>query len=132
MMNDVLERSPQTKHEGLTEFETRGYLLLDAAYTPVNVPGNKSARKKAAAAQITKDFPLLVAELRKHPDTQLVPVMANVRELLDRKLPFDLLRRGVRHASQCSHILVCDDCLPVALFLSMGCATSRVAYVSEA
>ena len=61
MMKDVLELSPQTKHEGLTEFETRGYLLLDATYTPVNIPGNKSARKKAAAAQITKDFPLLVA-----------------------------------------------------------------------
>ena len=86
MMKDVLELSPQTKHKGLTEFETRGYLLLDATYTPVNIPGNKSARMKAAAAQITKDFPLLVAELRKHPDTQLVLVMANVRELLDRKL----------------------------------------------
>jgi hypothetical protein len=86
MMKDVLELSPQTKHEGLTEFETRGYLLLDATYTPVNIPGNKSARRKAAAAQITQDLPLLVAELRKHPDSQLVLVMANVRELLDKKL----------------------------------------------
>jgi len=32
--------------------------------------------------------------------------------------PFNLLRRGVRHPSQCLHPLVSNDCLPVALFLS--------------
>jgi hypothetical protein len=88
MMKDVLELSPKTKDAGLTQFAARNYLLLDATYTPVNISGKQSARKKAAAAQITKDFSLLVAELRKHthPDTQLVLVMANVRKLLDQRL----------------------------------------------
>lgn len=88
MMRDVLELSPKTKDEGLTEFPARDYLLLDATYTPVNIPGKKSARNKASAKQIGEDFPLLVAELRRHTysDTQLVLVMANVRKLLDEKL----------------------------------------------
>jgi hypothetical protein len=34
--------------------------------------------------------------------------------------PFNLLRPAVRHSSQCSHMLVCDDRLPVSLFLSMS------------
>ena len=87
MMRDVMELSPKTKDHGLMEFTARDYLLLDATYTPVNIPGNKSARNKASAKQITKDFPLLLGELRKHtyPDTQLVFVMANVRKLLDKK-----------------------------------------------
>jgi hypothetical protein len=32
---------------------------------------------------------------------------------------FNLLRRAVRHPSQCSHKPVCDDWLSVALFLSV-------------
>jgi hypothetical protein len=88
MMRDVLELSPKTKDDGLMKFSARDYMLLDATYTPVNIPGSKSARNKASARQITKDFPLLLGELRKHayPDTQLVLVMANVRKLLDKKL----------------------------------------------
>jgi hypothetical protein len=84
MMKDVLEASPQTKHEGLTEFAARGYLLIDATYTPVNISGPKSVRDKAAAAQILKDLPLLVADLRQYaqPNTQLVLVKANVCRLL--------------------------------------------------
>src|SRR5277367_6635070 len=34
-----------------------------------------------------------------------------------RATPFNLQRRAVRHPSQCSYV-ICDDCLPVALFLS--------------
>jgi hypothetical protein len=34
--------------------------------------------------------------------------------------PFNLLRRAVRHPSQRLHMLVCDDRLPVSLFLSMS------------
>jgi hypothetical protein len=62
MMRDVLELSPKTKDDGLMEFTARDYLLLDATYTPVNIPGKKSARNSASAKQITKDFPLLVAD----------------------------------------------------------------------
>ncbi len=36
MMKDVLEIIPATKGEGLQEFANRGYLLVDATYTPVN------------------------------------------------------------------------------------------------
>jgi hypothetical protein len=88
MMKDVLGLSPKTKHEGLTEFAAHCYLLIDATYTPVNVPGSASARNKAAAAQIQKDFPLLVAELHKHAqaDTKLLLVKANVCRLLDNPL----------------------------------------------
>jgi len=32
--------------------------------------------------------------------------------------PFNLLRWALRHSSQCLHIPVSDDCLPVAVFLS--------------
>jgi hypothetical protein len=76
------------KHDGLTAFAARGYLLLDATYTPVNIPGSPSVRKKAAAAQIIRDLPLLVEELRKHcrSGTKLLLVKANVCELLDRPL----------------------------------------------
>jgi hypothetical protein len=41
MMKEVLELSPQTKHEGLSEFAARDYPLLDATYTPVNIPGQQ-------------------------------------------------------------------------------------------
>jgi hypothetical protein len=37
MMKDVLRiEPPQNKHEGLRAFADRGFLLLDATYTPVN------------------------------------------------------------------------------------------------
>jgi hypothetical protein len=36
MMRDVLEITPRAKSEGLGEFAARGFLLVDASYTPVN------------------------------------------------------------------------------------------------
>jgi hypothetical protein len=84
MMKDVLGLSPRTKHEGLTEFAAHGYLLVDATYTPMNIPGPARVRDKAAAAQIQKDFPLLVAELHKQGQTgtKLLLVKSNVCRLL--------------------------------------------------
>jgi hypothetical protein len=41
--------------------------------------------------------------------------------------PFNLLRCALRHPSQCSHVLVCDDRPPVSLFLSMSARTFGVA-----
>ena len=84
MMKDVLDLSPRTKHEGLCEFAARGHLLIDATYTPVNISGPARVRNKAAAAQIIKDLPLLVADLRQYaqPDTRLLLVKANVCRLL--------------------------------------------------
>jgi hypothetical protein len=36
MMKDVLEVAPASKEEGLQEFASRGFFLIDATYTPVN------------------------------------------------------------------------------------------------
>jgi hypothetical protein len=88
MMKDVLEMSPKTKHDGLTEFATHGYLLIDATYVPANLPGSASAQNNSAAVQIQQDFPLLVEELNRHVqvDTRLLLVKANVCRLLDKPL----------------------------------------------
>ena len=96
MMKDVMEINPLSKDEGLREFATRGYLLLDATYTPVNHP-DLSPRERDAL--ILADFPLLVEELRKcgDPDTKLVLVKANVCRLLGSKLTdagFTVLNHG--------------------------------------
>jgi hypothetical protein len=96
MMQDVLEIKPSTKDEGLREFATRGFLLLDATYTPVNHP-HLSPRERDQL--VLADFPLLAEELRKRsgPDTKVVLVKANVCRLLDSKLTdagFPVLNRG--------------------------------------
>src|SRR5450759_2155070 len=36
IMKDVLEISPASKEEGLQEFVSRGFFLIDATYTPIN------------------------------------------------------------------------------------------------
>jgi hypothetical protein len=74
-------------------FAAHGYLLVDATYTPVNIPGPARVRDKAAAAQIQKDFPLLVAELHKQGQTgtKLLIVKSNVCKRSDKcGLPLDL------------------------------------------
>jgi len=96
MMKDVLEIKPSTKDEGLREFATRGFLLLDATYTPVNHP-HLSPRERDQL--ILNDLPLLLDELRKcaAPDTKLVLVKANVCRLLDSTLTgyrFAVLNQG--------------------------------------
>jgi hypothetical protein len=96
MMKDVLEIKPTTKDDGLREFATRGFLLLDATYTPVNHPHLSTAERDRL---VLVDFPLLVEELRKcsGPATKLVLVKANVCRLLDSKLTdagFTVLNHG--------------------------------------
>jgi len=96
MMKDVLAIKSSTKDEGLREFATRGFLLLDATYTPVNHP-HLSPRERDE--MILADWPLLVEELRKcgGPATKLVLVKANVCRLLDSKLTgagFTVLNHG--------------------------------------
>src|SRR5580693_6519306 len=36
MMKDIIGMKPKSKDEGLREFAARGFLLIDATYTPVN------------------------------------------------------------------------------------------------
>jgi hypothetical protein len=48
----------------------------------------------------------------KHPEVTCSPAAFSLGAT-----PFNLPRRAVRYPSQCSHIVIYDDCLPVALFL---------------
>ncbi len=96
MMRDVLEIEPKSKHDGLTEFAARGYLLIDATYTPVN-----GLSSDARDAVIEKDFPLLVEELHRYAasETKLILVKVNVCKLLESRLVdrgFTVLNRGTR------------------------------------
>ena len=96
MMKDVLDVKPRTKEEGLGEFAARGFLLIDATYTPVN---HLSGRARDAA--ILGDLPLLVEDLATYvePETNVILVKANVCDLLEDKLTqlgFAILNRGTR------------------------------------
>lgn len=98
MMKDVLEIRPKTKDEGLKEFASRGLLLVDATYTPVNHP---HLSPKERNQMILDDLPLLLEDLRKHtdPSTRVVLVKVNVCELLETKLldhGFNVLNHGIR------------------------------------
>jgi hypothetical protein len=98
MMIDVLGIKPVTKDEGLTAFADRGYLLVDATYSPVNY---RHLSPQERDALILKDLPLLEADLREHGrlDTRLVLVKANVCDLLESRLTsrgLSALNRGKR------------------------------------
>jgi hypothetical protein len=87
---------PQSKHEGLREFASRGFLLIDATYTPVNHDHLSSAERNK---RILDDLPGLVAELREYvgPGTGVVLVKANICEFLEPVLVrqgFLVLNRG--------------------------------------
>jgi hypothetical protein len=83
MMKDVLGIEPKTKEEGLRQFAAKGYLILDATYTPVN-----NLEDDEADAIILRDFPQLLQDLREHvrPTTKIALVKANVCKLLERRL----------------------------------------------
>lgn len=95
MMKDVLEIEPTSKQEGLKEFAARGYLIIDATYTPVN-----NLDDNEADAIIKRDFPALVADLSKHAtaDTGIVLVKANICDLEPKlkEAGFNILNGGVR------------------------------------
>lgn len=96
IMKDILEIAPRTKSEGLEQFASRGYLLVDATYTPVN-HDHLSGRQRNEL--IVADFPLLLDDLRNHTaaDTGVILVKANICELLEPLLVrngFVVLNRG--------------------------------------
>jgi hypothetical protein len=98
MMKDVLELEPKTKDEGLKEFASRGFLLVDATYTPVNYPNISSKERNRI---ILGDFPMLLKDLQMliEASTAVVLVKANVCELLEGKLSdhgFTVLNHGRR------------------------------------
>jgi hypothetical protein len=96
MMKDVIGIRPETKDQGLREFASRGFLLIDATYTPVN---HDHLSAKERNKRILNDLPILVDELRGYvgPDTGVVLVKANVCTLLEPVLAaqgFPILNRG--------------------------------------
>jgi hypothetical protein len=96
MMKDILGIEPASKDQGLREFASRGFLLIDATYTPVN-HDHLSLRERDK--RILDDLPILVEELRAYvgPDTGVVLVKTNVCTLLGPILTasgFPILNRG--------------------------------------
>jgi hypothetical protein len=81
MMKDVIGIKPECKDKGLREFASRGFLLIDATYTPVN---HDHLSLQQRNKRILDDLPILVEELRGYvgPNTGVVLVKANVCTLL--------------------------------------------------
>jgi hypothetical protein len=96
MMKDIIGIKPRSKDEGLREFANRGFLLIDATYTPVN-QDHLSLQERNK--RILGDLPVLIAELHGYvgPDTGIVLVKANICTLLEPILTvhsFPILNRG--------------------------------------
>jgi len=77
MMKDIIGIKPESKDQGLHEFASRGFLLIDAAYTPVN---HDHLSFQERNKRILNDLPVLVEELRAYvgSGTGVVLVKANV------------------------------------------------------
>lgn len=82
MMKDVIGIEASSKHQGLREFASRGFLLIDATYTPVN---HDHLSVQERNKRILSDLPVLVEELRGYvgPNTGVVLVKANICTLLE-------------------------------------------------
>jgi hypothetical protein len=96
MMKDIIGIKPNSKDEGLREFASRGFLLIDATYTPVN---HEHFSHQERNKRILDDLPVLIEELRGcvGPNTGVVLVKANVCTLLEPILVahgFPILNRG--------------------------------------
>jgi hypothetical protein len=85
MMKDVLEMKPESEEAGLRAFARQGCLLPDAMYTPVN---HEKLSHSERNQRIMRDLPFPVDELRHYlgPSTRVVPVKANICELLEATL----------------------------------------------
>ncbi len=84
------------KEEGLKKFQNAGYFLIDATYTPVNrmsIPDKK--------AQIIKDFPELVKDLKKYtaPNTKIILVMVWLYNFITKDRKEDLRKSGIKIAN---------------------------------
>ena len=98
MMKDIVGITPRSKDEGLRKFASRGFLLIDATYTPVN---HDRLTRRERNERILDDLPILLEELRQYvgAGTGVVLVKANVCELLEPVLighGFNILNRGER------------------------------------
>src|SRR3989344_9394250 len=92
----VLNIDHENKAEGLEKFKSKGCLLMDATYTPVN---NLRGVKKDKA--ILEDYNSLVSDLRNNTrkNTKIILVKVNICDLLEYRLRnegFNIINRGVR------------------------------------
>jgi len=96
MMHHVLKCQPNSKMEGLTKFQSNGYLLTDATYRPVNEGLTVTARNRI----LEDDYGLLIEDLSGLDRERRVPILlikAIVCRLLDSRLTadgFPVLNRG--------------------------------------
>jgi hypothetical protein len=83
MMKDLIGTKPESKDQGLREFASRGFLLIDATYSPVN---HDHLSLKERNKRILDDLPVLLEELREYvgPETGVVLVKANVADCWSR------------------------------------------------
>ena len=88
---------PETKFEGLSRFQKRGWALVDATYDPVNAHD-----ERGRDLVIDRDHPELCGDLKRllaarWSEVPLVLVKANVCKLLEPKLKgdgFNVLNKG--------------------------------------
>jgi hypothetical protein len=80
--------SPKTKHEGLHKFQQRGWVLVDATYTPINDERNRRRRDAA----ILRDYGLLCDDLQTLMSGRSMPLILikkNVCQILEPRLASD-------------------------------------------
>jgi hypothetical protein len=91
-----LRISPETKLDGLREFQQRGWVLVDATYKPVN--NERNHRRRNAA--ILRDYGLLRDDIKTLMSGRSIPLILikrNVCQLLGPKLAndgFNVLNEG--------------------------------------
>jgi hypothetical protein len=96
-MMKVINYRPVSKADGLREFAMRGYVLIDATYTPVNHIKNERKRNQA----ILRDLPDLIDDLRKIIGRQrikIIIVKANICQMLEAPLKavgFKVINNGI-------------------------------------
>jgi hypothetical protein len=77
----LIGQNPATKEEGLTAFQARGLLLMDATYQPVNKITSERKRNQT----ILDALPELIDDLNHtltYPRTPIILVKANIYHLL--------------------------------------------------
>jgi hypothetical protein len=91
--------APTTKEEGLIELQSRGWVLVDATYQPVDKLAKDASHDRDGV--IAKDYPLLLEDLASLiPDRRSIPLIlikANVCRTLEPLLSkdgFDVLNGG--------------------------------------
>jgi hypothetical protein len=97
LMKQVGIETPNTKFEGLSEFQKRGWALVDATYEQLN-----KHDKRGRDLVIDRDYPVLCGDLKRLLATRwsevpLVLIKANVCRLLGARLEkdgFNVLNKG--------------------------------------